>query len=119
VRRFYDVLSTPFAVWNCDADRLARQITLGLQLDDSKPGKYTAAPLSSFEPNVMWQRTFLQIRKSCYANLKDPRAEQAARDLNNFIAQEAFTADTAALARVFKSSGDVGYGIEARKTPAP
>jgi hypothetical protein len=109
---FYDILSTPLAVYNCDADRLARQITLGMQLDDSRPGKYTAAPLAAFEPNIFWQRTFLQIRRACYVNTKNERAESAARDLDEFVTQEAFTADTSALAKLFKGAASKGYATE-------
>jgi spermidine synthase len=116
-REFYDILSTPLAVWNCDADRLARLVTLGLMLDDGRPGKYTAAALQPFEPSVLWQRKFLEIRKTCYENLHDPRATAAAGDLYKFITGQAFSADTAALTRVFKSGGEVGYGTETRKIP--
>jgi protein-L-isoaspartate O-methyltransferase len=119
VREFYDILSTPLAVWNCDADRLARLVTLGLELDEQKPGKFTAVALQPFEAGVLWQRKFLEIRKACYGNLHDPRASGAARDLDDFITGQAFTADTAALVRVFKSApGEIGYATERGKVPA-
>jgi hypothetical protein len=115
-RRFYDILSTPLAVWNCDADRLARLVGFGLQLDASKPGKCTAAALRAFEPNLVWQRKFLEIRKTCYENMRDPRAATARSDLDEFITQQAFTADAAALTRVFKSNSEAaGYATEVRK----
>ena len=117
-RRFYEILSTPLAVWNCNADRLARLVTLGLQLDAVKPGKCTAAALAAFEPNVLWQRKFLEVRKACYENIHDQRASAAARDLDEFVTDQAFTADTAALARVFKSTPQsAGYATEAQKNP--
>ncbi|HJT80509.1 MAG TPA: hypothetical protein VJ719_04865, partial [Chthoniobacterales bacterium] len=123
-QNFYDILSTPLAVWNCDADRRARLISLGLQLDDAQPGYYTSAALKPFETAVLWQRKFLEIRKACYQNVQDERATAAANDLDKFIARQAFTSDTSALARVFKSSGEhqTGYATEAgqgkkRRTP--
>ena len=112
-RAFYDVLSTPLAVWNCDADRLARLITLGFHLDSAKPGKWTATALAAFEPEVLWQRKFLEIRKTCYQNLQDPRAARATRDLDDFVSNQAFTSDTAALGRLFKNGAHAsGYATE-------
>ena len=122
-RRFYDILSTPLAVWNCNGERMARLVTLGLQLDSGVAGTNTAAAVAAYEPNVIWQRRFLEIRKACYARTNDPRAAKAARDLDNFVTNQAFTSDTDALARVFKSSShpDVGYATEVegskRRTP--
>ena len=117
-KNFYDILSTPLAVWNCDADRLARLITFGLLLDDGKAGKYTAAALKPFESSVIWQRKFLELRKSCYQNIQDARATAAANDLDSFVARQAFTTDISALARVFKSSENpTGYATEVKKKP--
>jgi spermidine synthase len=109
----YDILSTPFAVWNCDADRLNRLVTLGLQLDNARPGKYTAAAIREYEPYALWQRPFLQIRKSCYQNINDRRAQIAARDLDDFVSQQAFTADATALTHVFKNAQPIHYATEA------
>jgi hypothetical protein len=109
---FYEILSKPLAVWNCDADRLSRLIALGLQLDGWRPGKHTVEAVNAFEPSVFWQRRFLEIRKACYVNLGDKRAPGAVRDLDKFITNQAFTADAPALARAFKAGEGSGYATE-------
>jgi hypothetical protein len=109
---FFEILSKPLAVWNCDADRLSRLITLGLQLDKWRAGKHTLEALNAFEPSVFWQRRFLEIRKNCYVNVGDKRAAAAVRDLDRFITHQAFTADAPALARAFKPGPNAGYATE-------
>jgi len=116
-RSFYDVLSQPFAVWNCEGYRLPRVLTFGLYLDGDKPGEYTALPLRACEPEVPWELRFLSIREACYRNMHSPRAQLAARDLDDFIQHQAFTSDAAALSRVFESSPTGGFATEMRPKP--
>ncbi|MDB6147392.1 MAG: hypothetical protein JWO45_1056 [Spartobacteria bacterium] len=115
---FYEALRQPLAVSNCQADRLTHLITLGIRADGEKLGSHTAFALEAFEPNVMWERKFLEVRKACYSAMQNPKAEQASHDLNDFMDGQAFTADVSALARVFKagqSNKDAGgYTIERR-----
>jgi hypothetical protein len=116
-RAFYDLLSKPLAVWNCDGERMSRLITLGLELDSGRPGKNTAAAVAAYEPYTFWGRKFLEIRKNAYVAVNDPRAGIAARDLDDFVTNQSFTADTAALTRVFASGShpEAGYATEGRK----
>ncbi|MEY2486230.1 MAG: spermidine synthase [Verrucomicrobiota bacterium] len=117
-REFYHVLSKPLSVSNCEADRRSRVLTLGLYLDGNKPGENTVRAVMAFEPYIMWDRRFLEIRKAGYIAVHDDaRAQVATRDLDDFIGHQAFTSDVSALARVFKSSSandKSGYAIEAK-----
>jgi spermidine synthase len=114
--RFYDVLREPLAVWNCEVDRRARLITLAMHFDGEKAGKYTASALANFEPDVLWERKFLEVRSNCYRAINSPRAAQAKRDLDEFMNNEAFTADSSALTRIFDARASregIGYSITA------
>jgi hypothetical protein len=102
-RFLYDVLKKPFAVCNCETDRRLRLVMLAMHLDGKTAGKYTASALAPFEPNVMWERTFLQIRSDCYNSISSPRADKAKRDLEEFMNNEAFTQDVSAVTRIFGS----------------
>jgi hypothetical protein len=53
--------------------------------------------IEAFEPHILWQKKFLEVRKACYSSLQNPRAAQASRDLDDFMRQEASTADVVAL----------------------
>jgi len=93
----YDSLRTPLCVWNSDADRELRLISIGACVDGNKPGEYTARAIEAFEPNVMWERHFLEVRKAAYEVTHSRRASQAARDFDDFMQHEALTNDAASL----------------------
>jgi spermidine synthase len=99
---FYDVLRKPLCVWNGEAERAVRLLSIGMHMDGKNFGERTASALEAFEPNVMWERTFLEVRKSCYTNLHNPRARQASRDLDEFFSQEALTADLPTMKKEFE-----------------
>ncbi|MEP7015367.1 MAG: fused MFS/spermidine synthase [Verrucomicrobiota bacterium] len=112
-RSFFDALRGPLAIWNCEGDRLARLLTLGMHADGDKIGPHTGLALAPFEPNVMWEKKFLQIRKAFYIATNDSRASRADRDLNRFMTDEAFTADVSALTRALNSAPSAGaYATE-------
>ena len=96
---FYNALRKPFSVFNNEDDRLATELTIGVYLDGDRPGENTRAAIAAYEPHPLWQREFLQLRKDCYSNLQDPHAEQARRDLDEFMRHEAATADERAMAK--------------------
>jgi hypothetical protein len=50
--------------------------------------EYTRKAVAVFEPNVLWERQFLQTRRDCYRTLGDPLAAKAERDLAAFIKAE-------------------------------
>ena len=116
----YEALRTPFAVWNGESDRQRTLLALGMHLEGNKFGNYTAAAIEAVEPDVIWERKFLETRNACYAAIHSPRAEQARRDLNEFMDAEAFTADISALTRVLKprssSESHGAYSIEVEGT---
>jgi hypothetical protein len=62
-------------------------------------GEYTARAIEAFEPNVMWERHFLEVRKAAYEVTHSRRAGQAARDFDDFMQHEALTDDAASLTR--------------------
>jgi hypothetical protein len=106
----YDTLRMPLCVWNGEAERMVRLLSIGIYLDGNKGGPYTACALEVFEPNVMWVRSFLEMRKACYNAVHNPRAAQAARDLDDFMQHEALTTDVSALTREIEiSSGDKAF----------
>src|SRR5712692_2380284 len=85
----YNALRTPFCVFNNEADRMAAELALGMYVDGDHPGKYTLPAVEAFEPHVLWQRQFLQVRKDCYSASNDSRAEKARCDLQEFMKNEA------------------------------
>src|SRR5262249_20264451 len=96
---FSNALRDPFSILNNDGERLAARLTIARYQDGNSPGENTLDATKAFEPHVMWQRQFLEIRKDCYNALHDPRAAQASRDLDDFMKREAATVDMATLAR--------------------
>jgi spermidine synthase len=110
-RVLYDILKKPLAVCNCETDRRLRLVMLAMHLDGKTAGKYTASALAPFEPNVMWERAFLQVRSDCYNATNSPRAAKASRDLEEFMNNEAFTEDVSAVTRMFGSRAH-GKGVE-------
>lgn len=96
---FCEGLRDPFSVLNNDGERLAARLTIARYQVGNSPGQDTLDAIKAFEPHVLWQRQFLEIRKDCYNALHDPRAAQAGRDLDNFMKREASTVDMATLAR--------------------
>ena len=106
-RVFYDLLRTPLAIWNCESDRRLRLLTLGTQLDGAQVGTYTTPVLELFEPHVKWDLRFLELRQRCYRTTRNPILKQATRDLDDFLNNQALTADTSALAKLFEHSSNL------------
>lgn len=114
---FYNALRNPLALFINESQRVGTLLALGIYLDGDHPGQYTQTALEAFEPNVLWERKFLEIRKACYDAMNNPRAEQARRDLADFMAHEAATADLSALTQQIEDhSGDSSSAVS--KTPA-
>lgn len=78
-------LSEPFAANCLNNYRKTTRMNICLDLDDKE---LTASVLKDFEPHVPWQYPFLKRRYEIYKALKDPLADQAKKDLEEFIAQE-------------------------------
>jgi hypothetical protein len=95
----YDSLSKPLCVWNNEAERVVRLLAIALHLDGKNLGQYTASVIQTFEPNVMWERAFLEARKTSYEAVHSPLAAKAARELDEFIDNEALTTDVPSLTR--------------------
>jgi hypothetical protein len=100
----YDALSTPLCVWNSEFAREVRIISIAKAADGNRFGERTIQALNALEPNIVWNRQFLEIRKNAYAAVHDPRADQAARDLDEFMQHEAVTSDAAALTKEFEKN---------------
>jgi spermidine synthase len=103
--RFYKLLQTPLAIWNCESERRVRLLDLGALRDGSSLGQYTSPALAVFEPYVKWDRNFLELRKSCYHATGDPRFKQANDELNQFLSNEPITSDSALLAKLLRRDG--------------
>jgi hypothetical protein len=111
---FYDALSSPFSVFIDDEERLRARLSIGIFLDGQTPGEYTLHALEPFEPNIVWQRKFLQTRKDCYSALHHPRLWQATRDLDDFIKHETSMSDISRLLDAIDSRSEE---MEANPTP--
>lgn len=99
----YNALRAPFCVYINESDRLGTWLALGIYLDGDHPGDYTLPALEAFEPHVLWQHKFLEVRKDCYATVHNPRAEQARRDFDEFMKHEASTADLPTLTKAIEA----------------
>ena len=83
-----DGLSQPFAIGMFEELRKSALITL---LQYAAGGACTAREvelLHSYEPNIPWQRPYLQRRSICYERTSDPLAAAAKRDLDELIERE-------------------------------
>jgi hypothetical protein len=98
-RWLYDSLSSPFCVWNAEAEREVTLLSIAMLLDGKNLGQHTARVIETFEPNVFWKIDFLQARKASYEAIHSPRAGQAARDVDRFLNNESLTTDTTALTK--------------------
>jgi hypothetical protein len=115
----YNALRAPFCVYVNESDRLGTWLALGIYLDGDHPGNYTLPVLEAFEPHVLWQHRFLEVRRDCYIALHNPRAEQAKRDFDEFMKHEASTADVSALAKEIQThSGEKEGDGSSSQTPA-
>jgi spermidine synthase/predicted MFS family arabinose efflux permease len=98
-RLLYDALATPFCVFINESNRLDVLLGIGIYLDDDHPGEHALAVLEAFEPYVLWQRKFLQVRKDSYLAQHSPRVGQATRDFDEFMKHESSTADVFGLTK--------------------
>ena len=75
----------------------------GLRLDEGNPGRYTHPVVEGFEPHVIWERPFLELRKACYTAVNDARAEQAKSDLDEFMQYESATSTISKLTKALEA----------------
>ena len=86
--QLYRALEKPFSVNALEADRQKTLVLIASLIDRADFSEYTRKAVAAFEPNVLWDRKFLEIRRNCYRALNDPRAALADRDLSNFLKAE-------------------------------
>jgi hypothetical protein len=87
-QRLYRAFEKPFAVKVFEADRCKTLLKIARLIDGRGYSEYTRKAIAAFEPEVPWEREFLQARRDCYRSLGDPLAEKATRDLSAFIKAE-------------------------------
>jgi hypothetical protein len=102
-RFLYNALRTPLCVYVNETERLATVFDLAVFLDRNSPGENTLSAIEPMEPNVPWNRTFLEVRKVCYNAMHSPRAARATRDLNEFAKNEVPTVDVPSLTKAIES----------------
>ncbi|HST30572.1 MAG TPA: fused MFS/spermidine synthase [Chthoniobacterales bacterium] len=112
----YDALSKPFSVFNNESDRMATRLAIGIYADGGRSGEKTLAAIESYEPHIVWRRQFLQLRKDCYIALNSPRAEQARRDLDEFMRHEAASDDVSTLTKEIQARTMSGASQERTET---
>ena len=78
-------MENPFALSALEELRLHAVIRL---LSLMKPDPACVSALRAPEPHIPWGRDWLVVRARCYAAARDPRAAQAAADLQTFLSQE-------------------------------
>jgi len=79
--RFYQLLSEPFSIHVLEEKRLLVLLEIGRQIDF----EHGAEALKNFEPHVPWNEAFLRYRYTCYRLTSNPLAEQAEKDLQEFL----------------------------------
>jgi len=87
-RSLYASLEAPFSVAINDEQRLDTLLRISGIIEGKNYGTYSRKAFRNFEPHVPWSRPFLQSRSECYRATHDPRAAIAAKELNEFLAQE-------------------------------
>ena len=75
-RRFYVLLSKPFASYRFD---YARQLALVAVAQELEP-KHVVEALAELEPHIPWTTEILQARTKAYAAVNHPLAKRAERD---------------------------------------
>ena len=95
----YNALRTPLGIFNNENDRMAMALAIAIYLDGDRPGNYTQELLHQYEPHVLWERKFLEVRKDCYNATHDSKTAQANRDFDEFIKYQAARADVASLTK--------------------
>ena len=83
--QLYKALEEPFSVYFAEMERRKTLVSIGALIDRRVFSDYTRKAVASFEPDVPWEREFLEIRRNCYQALLDPRAATAERDLSQFL----------------------------------
>lgn len=86
--RLYRALEKPFAVSVSESDRRRALALIAATIDRAGFSEYSRKAIAAYEPNVPWDREFLQVRRDCYRALSDPRAEIADRELSQFLKAE-------------------------------
>ena len=71
-----------------ESDRRKALLAVARVIDSRGYSEYTRKAVAAFEPDVLWERQFLQTRRDCYRTLGDPLAAKAERDLAAFIKAE-------------------------------
>ncbi len=92
--RLYRALEKPFAVNVAEASRRKSLALIAAGIDRRGHSEYSHKAIAAFEPNVPWNREFLQARRDCYRTLSDPRAKKAEQDLSQFLANEPVPLET-------------------------
>ena len=95
----YNALRTPLGIFNNENDRMATALAIGIYLDGDRPGNYTQELVQQYEPHVLWERKFLEVRRDCYNATHDPKAAQADRDFVEFMKHQAARADVTSLTK--------------------
>ena len=84
-RELLPALREPFAVSYADDQRRIAAYMVASRVGPQD----TAALVESYEPNVPWERTFLEIRASAYGETRHPLAGKARSDLALFLRNDA------------------------------
>ncbi len=87
--RLMNALAQPFPVKVFDEYRRSALLLLAQQEageGECSPAQYLL--VKTWEPNVPWQRDYLEARARCYAQNQDALARQAASDFENYLSDE-------------------------------
>jgi len=116
-RRLYQALSSSFSVYNSDENRRIQLLDIAVRIEKARFGEYTLRAIEASEPHVPWHSSFLKLRSACYQAVGSPRADQAARDLKEFVAEQPVRLGEVRLAKetVPDKGGAGGYATEKQK----
>lgn len=82
--RVVELLDQPFSVRILDQARISMLINVAMDIDY----RHAEKVFPQFEPNVPWNKSFLEYRLACYKATGNPLAAQARRDLDSYLAYD-------------------------------
>jgi hypothetical protein len=97
--RLFQALEAPFSVFLLEERRLVSRFKIAGRLDGGMYNTYTPAALAPFEPNPLWEKDFLTARLACYRATGNALADDAERDLSEFLSHEPLPFDAGLLPR--------------------
>jgi spermidine synthase len=92
-RRLYAVLRNPNVMHLLQEQRMKSAVSIAALVDERTGSRVAAEAVKPFEPNVPWEREFLEIRLNAYKRVNDPLTVLADQQLLDYLRAEPFPFD--------------------------